>query len=276
VSGAVRSVVVTGATDGLGRAIADEFLDRGARVTICGRDADRLAAAIVGLAAGDPSRGARIAGVACDVADPDATARLWDAAVAAHGGVDLWIANAGVARAARSFLEQPDAEFEEMVRTNLLGTVRSAREVAKRMIGSGRGALYLMLGAGADGKPVPGMLGYGTTKCALRHFADGLASECSAAPIVVGSISPGLILTGPVLRGLARMPPAMQATRVAYMNRIADTPAESAAWIADLTTNNATTGRCFVRLTPLVLRSRLLWRRWFGPTRLTWPPPAPP
>lgn len=275
-SDGARSIVVTGATDGLGRAVANEFLDRGARVTICGRDADRLAAAIVGLANGDAARRARIAGLACDVADADTTARLWDAAVAAHGAVDLWIANAGVARAARSFLDQPDAEFEEMVRTNLLGGARSAREVAKRMIAAGRGALYLMLGAGADGRPVPGMLGYGTTKCALRHFADGLAAECRGTALVVGSISPGLILTGPVLRGLSRMPPAMQAARVDYMNRIADTPAESAAWIADLTTNNATTGRCFVRLTPLVLRSRLLWRRWFGPTRLAWPPAAQP
>jgi chlorophyll(ide) b reductase len=270
----LRSVVVTGGTDGLGRALAAEYLARGARVTVCGRDAARLDAAVRALVGNDERRRERLVAVRADVADADSTAPVWDAAVAAHGRVDLWIANAGVARAARSFLEQPDAEFEEMVRTNLLGTARNCREVAKRMIAQGGGALYVMLGAGADGKPVPGMLGYGTTKSALRHFADGLAAECRATPVLVASISPGLILTDPVIRGLQRMPPAMQAARVAYVNRIADTPAESAEWIADLTLTNRAPGRCFVRLTPTVLRARLLWRRWFGRERLPWPPLA--
>lgn len=248
--------VVTGASQGLGRALLDAFLEAGCSVSFCARRADRVAAIEAELSAA--GHGERALGVAADVARAEDVAAFTDRLRARFGPVGVWINNAGYARGGGSFCDLPPDEFQRMVETNLLGTANVCRSALAVLREQRAGALYNVVGAGADGAYVPGMVGYGTTKCALQYLTDGLAREHDGSGVLIGSISPGLVLTEAVARNMKLVPPAMRAARVAYMNVIADLPITSARWIVAETRANTRNGVRLVWLT----RQRLLWRKW--------------
>ncbi|MBK6597758.1 MAG: SDR family NAD(P)-dependent oxidoreductase [Proteobacteria bacterium] len=105
------------------------------------------------------------------------------------------------------------------------------------------------------------MVGYGTTKCALQYLTDGLAPEHRDTNVLVGSISPGLVRTETVARGIPHIPPAMRASRFEFMNAIAELPTTSAAWIVAQTSSNRRNGVRLVWLTRRRLLLRLLQRK---------------
>jgi short-subunit dehydrogenase len=193
-----RKALLTGATGGLGRAIAAALAARGAQLVLSARDADALAAMAVEL----PGEGHSVA--AADLAEPGAAERL----AAEVGAIDVLVANAGLPGAGR--LEDFSAEqVERALRVNLEAPVLLARALYPGMVERGSGHLVFI--ASLSGKAAsPRTSIYNATKFGLRGFALGLRSDLAPAGVGVSIVSPGFIRdAGMFAESGAKPPPGM-------------------------------------------------------------------
>ncbi len=186
-----RTVVVTGGTRGIGRGLVREFLKRGHRVVLCGRS-DQSAAA----AAADLAEHGEVLGKGCDVSDYASVQALWDAAAERFGAIDIWINNAGISNRRVNVGELSPEEVAEVVNTNLLGSFNGCRVAIKgmRKQDSG-GAVYVFEGFGSNGMTTAGLTPYGSTKRAISYMAVSLAKEVRGSNVIVGALSPGIVMT---------------------------------------------------------------------------------
>jgi NAD(P)-dependent dehydrogenase (short-subunit alcohol dehydrogenase family) len=257
---ASRSIVVTGSTQGLGFAYAQEFVRRGHRVVICGRGQATLDAALAklrGTLLGD----ARVVGQVCDTNNHEQLASLWSLAVREFGRVDIWINNAGLARTGIGFAETRAEEIDAMVTTNVIGTINACDVAMAGMKAQGAGRIYITLGGGAKGRVVPNMTVYSTTKRALHYFAKSLVQEArERAPNVhIGTISPGVNITEGMLREIAAVPAEQRAKMLKPLNFIGEHVETTAPWIVEKILADQRQGTDITWLTT----GRLL-RRGFG------------
>lgn len=209
-----KIIVVTGASRGLGKAIADEFEARGHTVVACSPEGGN------GLSA-------------CDIRDEEQVRSFCDTAMLRHGRIDWWVNNAGLALTGRPLAAMPANEFDRIVDINLKGTMNCCRVALSAMEAQGHGQVWNMLGAGWDGKPVAGMNGYATTKSALTFMTAALAAEQEGKSARIGAISPGLVMTEGFFREHARVADDERASREAVVNIIGDHPETIAQWIAE-------------------------------------------
>ncbi len=186
-----RTVVVTGGTRGIGRGLALEFLKRGHRVVLCGRTGESAEAAAAGLAGHG-----EVMGKGCDVSDYAGVQALWDAAVERFGSVDIWINNAGLSNRRVNVSELDPEEVAEVVNTNLTGTFNGCRVAMEGMRKQEKGgAVYVFEGFGSNGMTAPGLTPYGSTKRAISYMAQSLAKEVRGTNVIVGALSPGIVIT---------------------------------------------------------------------------------
>ena len=234
----MSTIVITGSTQGIGLGLAEEFCNRGHQVIISGRDQGRIDAALATL---DPLAGDAV-GQACDVADSTQVQSLWDRATTEFGQVDIWINNAGLARTVWPILDVPQLEIENMVRTNMFGTINGCRVAARGMIEQGHGKLFNMLGGGSDGEYFPGLAIYGTTKRGLNYFTDALVKELADTDIIVGKIRPGMVITEAVIREVKENPENFQKSRK-MMNNLVDTVQTVSPYLVDKILATAKSGQ---------------------------------
>lgn len=248
----MKVVVITGSTKGIGRAVAEALHARGMAIVISSTDGAEAA-----RVAADLGPSGRAIGVGCDVRNAAEVQGLWDAAVAAFGRVDVWLNNAGLALTGASLADLAEADLRRMLDINLVGTVFGCQTAMRGFRAQGGpGAIYNMLGAGADGKPVPGMIGYASTKAAVTFLTRSLAQELAGSDILVAGLSPGLVITEGFRREHAKVPAAMRATRDAVVNIIGDRPETTGRWAARIIDTNTRHGRIFTWLTPAKIRKR--------------------
>lgn len=244
-----KVAVVTGATRGLGLGIAKALNARGASIAIIDRTGDRGASAALGL------EGEAI-GIRCDMASFDEVEQAWAIAIDRFGAVDIWINNAGLALTGSTLETMDPCDFRAMVQSNLIGTMHGCKVALGHMKPRG-GAIYNMYGAGSDGVPVPGMIGYGTTKRAVQFFTEALAQEIEGSGVIVCGLSPGLVMTEGFLREHARLTPGPERdAREKYVNLIGDDVETVADWAADIIATNRRNGEAFHWLTPVKLEGR--------------------
>ena len=124
-------VVITGATKGVGYALAREFLMRGDRVCICGRSATRVDAAVAALRAEFP--GACVAGTRCDVTDPRDVDAFGDYAAATVGVIHHWLNNAGMVSSRQPLFDIDPSEVVRVCNTNLTGAILCCQKAVKLM-----------------------------------------------------------------------------------------------------------------------------------------------
>jgi NAD(P)-dependent dehydrogenase (short-subunit alcohol dehydrogenase family) len=189
-----RSALITGASQGLGLVIARTYLDEGANVFICGRDADALEQArneLVERAGGDAQRvGAQIA----DVSQPEQVESLVAAAVDRFAELSILVNNAGV-YGPKGPIEEIDWEaWVQAIHVNLMGSVLAARAVIPQLRQVGYGKIVQISGGGAT-SPMPGLSAYAASKAAVLRFAETLALELKDARVDVNSIAPGALNT---------------------------------------------------------------------------------
>lgn len=212
------NVVITGSTRGIGRGLAAEFLRRGHGVAVSGRDPAAVAAAVAELRAG----GGTVTGAPADVADADALQALWDVAVRDLGRVDIWINNAGMTTRKLPLAEVPAAEIAAVVHANLTGLTLGCQVALRGMLAQGGGRIFNMEGFGSDGLTQPGMSVYGATKRAVRYLTASLVKEYAGTPVVIGTVSPGIVVTEFLTRDLYAHDPAALTARRKVLSIMAD------------------------------------------------------
>ena len=187
----MTNVVITGSTRGIGLAMAAEFLRSGCHVTLSGRGETLAPEAAHALS----SHKDQFIYIPCDVQIMDNLKNLWDASRTKWGTVDIWINNAGRSTAYNAVWETEEDCTRKVIGTNLLGTVFGSQIAAAEMIRQGHGAIYAMEGMGSNNMIQPKTILYGTTKHALTYFMKGLAKELEGTNVIVGRLSPGMMLT---------------------------------------------------------------------------------
>lgn len=187
-----RRVLVTGASQGIGLAIADAFAEAGDDVAICARDAAALDAAASGLRVRHPN--VRVVARAADVGHEASVDALLDAVVSQFGGLDVLIANAGV-YGPKGAIEDVDWDaWVDAIRINLLGVVYCTRRALPALRASARGKIVIMSGGGAT-KPLPFVSAYAASKAGVVRFGETLAEELRGAGIDVNMVAPGALNT---------------------------------------------------------------------------------
>lgn len=183
-----RTALVTGASRGIGRAIAEDLLARGWRVAALARDRDRLAQLVERAGPG------RALGLVADVTDPAAMRGAGESLVSQWGAPDLVVANAGVLRAAGpTWTVDPDLWWSELA-VNVRGVQLTLAATVADMVARGSGRVVLM-SSGLGRGPSPWSSAYGASKAAVAHLASSLAGELAGTGVSVFAISPGMVRT---------------------------------------------------------------------------------
>jgi short-subunit dehydrogenase len=183
------TALVTGASSGIGRLLAERFAELGARVVLVARRADALEA----LAGEICARGGKALAVPGDVADREQVLAAVERATAEFGPVDLLVNNAGFG-AHRSVLASDIDEMERMLRVNFLGSLYFTKALLPAMVERGRG--WLVFTASVAGRiATPGEAIYAATKFAQVGFAEALSLEVEDAGVHVLTVCPGAIRT---------------------------------------------------------------------------------
>jgi NAD(P)-dependent dehydrogenase (short-subunit alcohol dehydrogenase family) len=178
-----KLAVVTGASRGIGFAIARGLAERGARVIVSSRDPESCARAANELGG---------LGVACDVADDAQVHALFDA-VGSHGGADVFVSCAGLG-GGRLAAKTDRVELQTMLDVHFLGAMTAARLAAEQMRARGGGAMLFVTSIWGLGG-ASGTLAYGAAKAALAHSVKVLALEWARDGIRVNGLAPGYVAT---------------------------------------------------------------------------------
>lgn len=189
-----RTVMITGASSGLGRRFALILAKGGAKVAVAARRTDRLA----GLVEEIKAAGGEAFAVAMDVQSEASVIAAYDAAEEALGPIESVIANAGMNNEALA-LDIGESEWDQMFDTNVKGVFLTAREGARRMIANGskesrRGRVLLIASIGAH-TVLPGLTAYCASKAAVAQMGKALAREWANRGINVNVLCPGYIVT---------------------------------------------------------------------------------
>lgn len=187
------SAVVTGGSRGLGLLIAGRLLDRGCAVTIAARDEDELERARGLLRRDHPDAEVRTA--RCDVTDRLQVADLMRGAAAAHGGLDVVVANAGIIQVA-PLDALGSADFAAASDTIFLGSVHTALEALPWLRRSPAGGRLALIGSVGALVAAPHLLPYSCAKSAVAALAEGLHAETAGSSVSVTAVHPGLMRTG--------------------------------------------------------------------------------
>ncbi|WP_346929121.1 SDR family NAD(P)-dependent oxidoreductase [Clostridium sp.] len=187
----MKNVVITGSTRGIGLAMAMEFLAAGCNVTLSGRGEGLPEDTCASLSL---YKGKYIY-VPCNVQKKVSLQDLWNASLAQWNSIDIWINNAGQNTPHKFSWETGETYTENIIQTNITGMIYGSQIAAAGMLKQRNGAIYSMEGLGSNNMIQHKTILYGTTKHALTYFMKGLAKELDGTGVIVGRLSPGMMLT---------------------------------------------------------------------------------
>ena len=182
-----KVALVTGASRGIGRSIAESFVREGARVVICGRNQATLDEVAKEM-------GSQAVPIACHVGRPDDLKRMLETALESLGRIDILVNNAGTNVAQGPCLDVDDGKFDKMIDINLKSAFRLIRLVAPGMCERGTGSIINVASVSGLRPQLHGLL-YSATKAALIMMTEVYALELGSRGVRVNAIAPGLIQT---------------------------------------------------------------------------------
>ncbi len=186
-----KVAIVTGAAGGIGRASAILFAREGARLVVV----DRNGAALKDTADAIARNGGTAQALAADVGEERDVAAYVAHALESFGALDIVYANAGILGGSTPLLEQKPQQWEEILRTNLLGPFLAIKHAAPHMMKQGRGAIVLTAST-AGLRAAAGNAPYSASKAGVISLAQTAANALSGTGVRVNAICPGLIETG--------------------------------------------------------------------------------
>ena len=198
-----RVSIVTGAAQGIGKAIAERLATEGVRLSLWDVDNERLNATAEAIR---QTARAEVIAIGCDVRSPADIERATGETVRKFGGVDVLVANAGIARP-RKFLDISTEEWDEVFKVNTRGVFLFAKSVAPILKKQGRGRIIIASSFAAI-VPSVGSAAYAASKSALVSLTRVLAAELGPWNITVNSYAPGMIPSN--MSGIERFPPERQ------------------------------------------------------------------
>jgi NAD(P)-dependent dehydrogenase (short-subunit alcohol dehydrogenase family) len=202
---AKRVAIISGANQGLGFEIAKQFVQQGASLMLCARNAELLDQAkekLLTLAKLETKLAAernsesdvKILIKPCDVANPQHMQDLVQATLRELGRIDILVANAGVYGCKGPIDEVDWEEWSRAIDINLKGTVLQCRAVLPQLKKQGYGKIIIISGGGAT-KPMPNLSAYAASKAGVVRFAETLAEEVREYNIDVNTVAPGALNT---------------------------------------------------------------------------------
>ena len=261
----MANVVITGSTKGVGRGLADAFARLGHNVVITSRRQADIATVTQEM--NKKSEG-QIIGQVCDISDKKQVEALWELAKTEFGTVDYWINNAGYASGQSPVHKIPENLIHSMINTNSLGTLFGSQVAIAGFRKQGSGRLYNMLGGSFDGRRiVKGMGVYSSTKASINVLTKYLVAENKNTNIVVGSISPGILITENWLNEQKRLTPEAWKKIRPMINTIADQVETATPWIVDQMIQNTKSGKRIAWLTPWKIIKRIIQTKLLGQKR---------
>lgn len=228
-----RAAIITGASQGLGLAIATAYVEAGASVLMCARDASVLKQACTEVSARAASD-QQVAAHAADVSQPEEVEGLVAAALRLFPRIHILVNNAGVYGPMGPIEDVDWAEWTRALAININGSVLPCRSLLPHFKANRYGKIIQLSGGGAT-NPLPRLSAYATSKAAIVRFAESLALEVKGDGIDVNAIAPGPLKTRMMDQLLAAGPDAVGAEFHARMTRVAaegGTPLQTGAALA--------------------------------------------
>jgi NAD(P)-dependent dehydrogenase (short-subunit alcohol dehydrogenase family) len=184
-----QTVIITGASQGIGRVTAERFAADGADVVVCSRSQEKVDEVAAGI---NDREGGDCLAIECDVTDREAVDALVEATVEEFGGLDCLINNAGASFMA-PFDEVSENGWKTIVDINLHGTYNCIQAAGDALADGGGTIINLSSVAGQDGSPE--MSPYGAAKAAVINLTTTLSVEWAGKGVRINCIAPGLVLT---------------------------------------------------------------------------------
>jgi glucose 1-dehydrogenase len=231
-----KVAVITGASRGLGWAIAQAYAREGAAVVLGARSADGIRRAVAEL----ESKGMRAAGMPCDASEPQQVEALARLAEERFDRIDIWVNNAGISAPYGSTVGVAPDTFIATTQVNIFSTYYGSMAAMRRFLPQGSGKLINLLGAGSD-RPAPNQNAYGSSKVWIRWFSAALAKENQGSGVEVLAFNPGLVLTDllthvEVVKGYAEKVRPLETIMRMWANP-PSVPAQKAVWLASAATD---------------------------------------
>ena len=228
-----RNAIITGASQGLGRAIAEAYIDAGANVCLCARDRQLIEAVRTELLT-HAAAGQRVVAVQADVSKADDVQRVVETALREFSQVHVLVNNAGVYGPMGPIEEIDWLEWVRAIEINLLGSVLCCRAILPHFKQHRYGKIVQLSGGGAT-QPLPNISAYAASKAAIVRFAESVALETAAFGIDVNAIAPGALKTRLLDQLLANDPAQVGQAfydRMAKLKDAGSTPLEVGANLA--------------------------------------------
>jgi NAD(P)-dependent dehydrogenase (short-subunit alcohol dehydrogenase family) len=188
-----RTVVITGASRGLGAQLAKDFFKQGTRLILIARNSAKLQTLTQNLQQQYPSMTQHITTIACDLADPTQVSAL-AAQLRTYQRIDVLINNAAIQGLPGPCWESDWSDWQTVIQVNLLAPVALCRAIVPMMLNQGYGRVINIAGGGATNVR-PNFSAYAVAKTGLVRFTENLASELNQPSILVNCVSPGVMNT---------------------------------------------------------------------------------
>ncbi len=235
-----KVAIITGASRGLGKAIAKEFAAAGAKVVLSGRSKDQIEKTAADLKA----QGMEATAFVCNVSDPAQIEALARFAIQTYGHFELWVNNAGIGGPYGPTLNIATEDFLEVLRTNMFGTYYGSITAMRHFLPRRSGKLINILGAGDKG-PVANQNPYASSKSWIRVFTLAMAKEYKDSGVGVYAFQPGLMDTDllkevTTFAGYEQRLQRVMPFLIRAFGKPPEVPARKAAWLASSATDGKT------------------------------------